>query len=105
MPGQPGSENRRRQVVRTTRWDEAEFAQLHEIAIHSGCSEAEALRRLVKRATKNIVISRELIAAVNKLGVNINQIARRLNAGHEIDAKELQDAYRALLGAVTIARS
>lgn len=105
MPGQPGSENRRRQVVRTTRWDEAEFAQLQEIAIYSGCSEAEALRRLVKRAAKNIVISRELIAAVNKLGVNINQIARRLNAGHHIDAKELQDAHRALLDAVTIARS
>lgn len=105
MPGQTGSENRRRQIVRTTRWDEEEFADLQRISVHSGCSEAEALRRLVKRAAKNLVLSRELIVSVSKLGANINQIARRLNSGSSVDATELQSAYRALLDAVKVARS
>ncbi len=105
MPGQTGSENRRRQIVRSTRWDEAEFDQLQKIAAHSGCSEAELLRRLVNRATSQILISRELVASVNRLGVNINQIARRSNAGGKVDRDELQAAYRALLDAVTVARS
>jgi hypothetical protein len=105
MPGQPGSENRRRQVVRSTRWHEAEFAQLQRIATESRCSEAELLRRLVKRADKNILITRDLVAEVRRLGVNINQIARRLNAGGEVLPADLLDAYRALLNAVTISRS
>lgn len=105
MPGQSGSENRRRQIVRTTRWDEAEFAQLQAIAAYSGCSEAEALRRLVNRATRQILISRELVAHVSRLGSNINQISRRLNSGHDVSADELMDAYRALLLAVRISRS
>jgi hypothetical protein len=105
MPGQPGSDNRRRQIVRSTRWDEDEFAQLQAIAVHSGCSEAEALRRLVKRANRTILISRDLVVAVNRLGTNINQIARRLNAGGATQSAALEDAYRALLDAVTISRS
>jgi hypothetical protein len=105
MPGQPGSENRQRQVVRSTRWTEAEFAQLKEVAAESGCTEAELLRRLVKRANKNILITRELVTQVTRLGTNVNQIARRLNAGGAIAPADLQDAYRALLDAVTISRS
>lgn len=105
MPGQPGSENRRRQVVRTTRWSDTEFAQLQAIAAYSGCSEAEALRRLVNRASRQILISRELVAEVRRLGNNINQIARSLNANLPVSAAELTDAYRTLLLAARIARS
>jgi hypothetical protein len=105
MPGQPGSETRRRQIVRSTRWNEDEFAQLRAIAGASNCSEAEVLRRLVKRAAKNILISRDLVTQVTRLGTNINQIAKRLNAGSAVDAAALKDAYRALLDAVTVARS
>lgn len=105
MPGQTGSENRRRQIVRSTRWDDAEFAELVSIAAYSQCSEAEALRRLVNRATKQILVSRELVSEVKRLGNNVNQIARRLNAGDPVSASELTNAYRALLLAVRIARS
>lgn len=105
MPGQPGSENRRRQIVRSTRWDEEEFAQLQRIAAESRCSEAELLRRLVARADKTILITRDLVAEVRRLGVNINQVARRLNAGGAVAPADLLDAYRALLLAVTISRS
>ena len=105
MPGQTGSQKRRRRIVRSTRWDEAEFAQLQAIAAYSGCSEAEALRRLVNRATRQILISRELVAEVKHLGSSINQIAGRLNAGDPVTAAELTDAYRTLLLAVRISRS
>lgn len=105
MPGQSGSENRRRQIVRSTRWDDTEFARLQAIAAYSGCSEAEVLRRLVKRATRHLVLSRELVVEVKRLGGNINQIARRLNSGAAVDPAELTDAYRALLAAVKVARS
>lgn len=105
MPGQTGSENRRRQIVRSTRWDESEFERLRQIAEHSGCSEAELLRRLVKRAHKNILLSRDLVVQIHRLGVNLNQIARRLNAGGSVDPSELIEAYRDLLKAVEVARS
>ena len=105
MTGRTGSENRRRQIVRSTRWDQGEFAQLREIAEYSGCSEAEALRRLVARATKQILISRDLVIEVRRLGNNVNQIARRLNHGGSVTDDQLRQAYRDLLAAVTIARS
>ncbi len=105
MPGQTGSENRRRQIVRSTRWDEQEFAQLQAIATYSGCSEAEVLRRLVRRANKQIVISRELVRAVGQLGNNVNQIARRMNSNEQVRSDQLLEAYRDLLHAVKIAKS
>lgn len=105
MPGQSGSENRQRQIVRSTRWNEQEFAQLHAIAVYSGCSEAEVLRRLVRRANKQIVISRDLVRAVGQLGNNVNQIARRMNSNEQVRSDELLDAYRELLHAVRIAKS
>jgi hypothetical protein len=52
-----------------------------EDAACSGCSEAEILLRLVRRANKRVIISRELVAEVKRLGSNINQIARHLNRG------------------------
>ncbi|MFW2831683.1 plasmid mobilization relaxosome protein MobC [Sphingomonas sp. ID0503] len=104
MPGQRGSEVRQRQNVRTTRWTDLEAAQLTRIADYSGCSEAEVLRRLVARADRNILISRDLVFQVTKLGTNINQIGRRLNANGVITADDLRDAYAALLLAVQVAR-
>lgn len=105
MSGQRGSENRQRQIVRSTRWDESEFAQLQAIATYSGCSEAEVLRRLVRRADKQIVISRDLVRAVGQLGNNVNQIARRMNSNEQVRSEQLLDAYKDLLHAVKIAKS
>ncbi|MFC3786160.1 metal-sulfur cluster biosynthetic enzyme [Sphingopyxis italica] len=105
MTGQSGSENRQRQIVRSTRWDEQEFAQLQAIAAYSACSEAEVLRRLVRRANKQIVVSRDLVRAVRQLGNNVNQIARRMNSNEQVRSDELLEAYRELLHAVKIAKS
>ncbi|MEO1968421.1 MAG: plasmid mobilization relaxosome protein MobC [Sphingomonadaceae bacterium] len=105
MPGQTGSETRQRTVVRSTRWSETEFAQLQSIAVASGCSEAEVLRRLVARADKHILITRDLVVAVSRLGSNLNQIARHLNRGGLVDPDELLVAYTELLSLITLARS
>ena len=105
MPGQSGTETRQRQIVRSTRWSESEFALLEDVAQYSGCSEAEILRRLVKRSPRQILITRELVASVNRLGSNVNQIARRLNTNSPVHPDDLHAAYRDLLAAVRIARS
>ncbi|QHL91634.1 plasmid mobilization relaxosome protein MobC [Sphingomonas changnyeongensis] len=105
MPGKSGSETRQRQIVRSTRWSAAEFARLAELARYSGCSEAELLRRLVNRASRQIIPSRELVTEIRRLGGNINQIARRLNGGGQVTAAELRAVYDDLLAAARIARS
>jgi hypothetical protein len=42
---------------------------------------------------------------VGKLGGDMNKIASRLNAENGVDPTDLISAYRALLNAVTLARS
>lgn len=105
MPGQTGSETRIKTVVRSTRWSEAQFAELVAIAAYSECSEAEVLRRLVERANRQIVVSRQLVIEIQRIGANINQIARRLNSGHGISAADLSHVYRDLLQAVRLSKS
>lgn len=105
MPGRPGSKTRYRNHVRTTRWSDEELAYLTELAHYSGCSVPELLRRLVCRANRQIVISRDLVNQVTRVGTNVNQIAKQLNSGYPVSADELKAAYQQLLAAVNIARS
>lgn len=105
MPGQSGTETRQRQIVRSTRWSQQEFERLTELARYSGCSEAELLRRLVNRASRRIIQSRELVIEIRRVGVNLNQIARRLNGGGPVTADELRTVYHDLLAAARIAKS
>lgn len=104
MPGQTGTDSRRRTNVRTNRWDDNELTELRAIAKYSGCSEAEALRRLVRRANKNIVISRDLVIAVNTLGIAINQLIARVHESQPFEVEDLQAVYRELLALVKVAR-
>lgn len=104
MPGQRGTETRIRNIVVPTRWSDEEHAQLRSIAEFSGCSRAETLRRLVRRAGKQIIASRALNADVRRLGNNLNQIARALNEGSPVSAQDLIRAYADLLKAAGAAR-
>ena len=105
MPGKPGSETRYRNHVRTTRWSDQELVYLTELAHYSGCSVPELLRRLVCRANHQIIISRDLVYQVTRLGTNVNQIAKKLNSEQPVSADELTAAYQQLLKAVSVARS
>lgn len=105
MPGRTGSENRYRNHVRTTRWSDRELEYLQQLADYSGCSQPELLRRLVVRANRQIVISRDLVYQVTRLGTNVNQIAKQLNSGQSVSSDELKATYQQLLAAVNVAKS
>lgn len=105
MPGQRGSETRVRQNVLTTRWSQAELEQLDAITVVMGCSRAETLRRLVRRADKQVLATRALINQVRALGNNTNQIARTLNARNPVASGQLIDLYKAMLAALQSMRS
>lgn len=105
MPGRTGSENRYRNHVRTTRWSDQELEYLQQLADYSGCSIPELLRRLVCRANRQIVISRDLVYQVTRVGTNVNQIAKQLNSAYPVSGEELKAAYQQLLAAVNVAKS
>ncbi|WP_069335825.1 plasmid mobilization protein [Sphingobium yanoikuyae] len=99
LPGQTGTEVRVRTIVLTTRWSPAEHSRLEEIAEFSDCSKAEALRRLVQQGQPMILPSRLLVSEVRRIGVNINQLAKRANVSGQVDHDALIEAYRDLLSA------
>jgi len=72
---------------------------LEEIAEFSDCSKAEALRRLVQQGQPMILPSRLLVSEVRRIGVNINQLAKRANVSGQVDHDALIEAYRDLLSA------
>jgi hypothetical protein len=107
------SEQRKRHRRLPTRWTEAEFSELTRRAAALGLSrngyirlkaigEAGPRAQKVPRAgTKDLA---KLLAEVNKIGSNINQIARALNRGRPLTKEfgrtlvervgELQDLVR-----------
>ncbi|MDG2511068.1 plasmid mobilization relaxosome protein MobC [Sphingobium yanoikuyae] len=72
---------------------------MEEIAEFSDCSKAEALRRLVQQGQPMILPSRLLVSEVRRIGVNINQLAKRANVSGQVDHDALIEAYRDLLSA------
>ncbi|WP_078056302.1 plasmid mobilization relaxosome protein MobC [Pacificimonas flava] len=46
-----------------------------------------------------------MVVAVNKVGGNVNQIARRLNIGDSVSSAELRSVYADLLSLVKVASS
>ncbi|TRW17736.1 ribbon-helix-helix protein, CopG family [Glacieibacterium frigidum] len=100
MPHQRGSETRVRNHNVGVRWDDAELAELDALQRHTGLSRAALIRRLVSTAGTRIVLSREHHAAINKLGVNGNQIARALNTGDPVTAAEITALVADLRAAV-----
>lgn len=105
MPGQRGTETRIRTIALATRWSPREYRRLTEIAEYSACSRAEVLRQLVARDHRNIMPSRELVAEVRRIGNNLNQLARSVNAGKRVSKSALDDLYREMLAAVIAMRA
>jgi hypothetical protein len=91
----PGSGSERRQRVHKvdTRWDGIEHASLAAAAQTAGLSKGAYIRALVlgcpgPRARRSPSVDIEAlaraIAALNKVGANLNQIARILNMGGSV---------------------
>jgi hypothetical protein len=110
------SEQRKRHRRLPTRWTDDEFAELTRRANSVGLSRNGYIRlktigeagprsqSVPKAGTKDLA---KLLAEVNKIGSNINQIARALNRGRPLEkefgetlvrrVRELQDLIRSEL--------
>ena len=83
-----------RTKVTTERWSEGEFIRLEARAADAGLSRgsfirASALGEAGPRSRRRPTIEKELlgaaIAELNRVGNNVNQIARSLNIGKDVD--------------------
>ena len=104
---------RQRQHVEQFRTDDAEHAQLVAKSRAAGLSvgayvRACALGDAGPRARRRATIDRELLAinnaALNRVGSNLNQIAKALNQGDGIDPFELRTTITELLAVLTANR-
>jgi hypothetical protein len=111
-PARRGSENRKKALMVTSRYDEAEFAELEAAASRAGLTRAsfqrvQSLAAPKTRSTRRAPIERETLAKVlaqlGKVGSNLNQLTHAAHLGFvekaEIDA-EL--AYLRKLGPVIL---
>lgn len=89
-PKKSGSENRQRQKYFNVRLSDDERAELTRRAELVGLNDADYFRQMClanpplrksRRSTPDVQAILKLLARINKLGGNINQIAARLNAG------------------------
>ncbi len=101
-----GSERRRRVHKADSRWDDIEHASLTASAHAAGLTKGGYIRALVlgcsgprsqRSPSVNALALAQATAALNKVGSNLNQIARVLNAGGaHITTKEYLAALREL---------
>ena len=83
MPRRSLEASQRRSAHLRVRLTLAEEARLHELANRSGMSFADFTRRRVLDGKVTVQRTRRLapeaLAEVRKIGINVNQIARRMN--------------------------
>jgi Bacterial mobilisation protein (MobC) len=91
-----GSERRKKTHLVTSRYDEAEFAELEEAASRAGITLAsyqrvQSISKPKTRSTRRAPIERELLAKVlgqlGKIGSNLNQIAHQAHLGRDVQAE------------------
>jgi hypothetical protein len=102
-----GSEKRQRNKRSTPRFTEEEFNRIAAKADNAGLGFTAYLRaaaldgdagpRAVRRPPADHKALREILGHVGRIGNNVNQIARALNAGDAAMLPELQEALRAYL--------
>jgi hypothetical protein len=85
-----GSETRKKTIPVTSRYDEAEFAELDEAASRAGLTRAsfqraQSLTTPTTRSTRRAPVERELLAKVlgqlGKIGSNLNQLTYEAHIG------------------------
>lgn len=107
-----GSDKRQRTRLITFRVTDEEYARYQERASRAGLAvgafaRAAGLKEAGPRARRRRPIEHaalaQLMAAMNRVGNNLNQIARNTNLGIDIDVPVLRDAlheYHAVVGAI-----
>lgn len=101
-----GSNKRQRGVTVTVRLTEEERAALDALSSRSGLAAGAFMRaaafgeagpRAQRRPPIDHVALRQILGHCGRVGNNMNQIAKRLNAGGEINIPELREALAAYL--------
>ena len=102
-----GTDKRQRSVTVTVRLTAEERAHLESLSSRAGLAAGAFMRaaafggagpRAQRRPPADHAALRQLLGEVGRVGNNINQIARSLNAGQEADIPELREALSAYLG-------
>ena len=92
----------KRTVTIATKLTEKEAERVKQIAQAKGLTASELLRRSVlnlpiperispERLKKKNEVIRRLVYEINKLGINLNQVARHCNRYREVDALVLEE--------------
>ncbi len=102
MPGQRGSEQRRRKHIVHVRMDDGELRALDNLIGDCGWSRAAFIRALIAtRGDIRIFEVAPLVAALSRIGGNLNQIARQANRNGQIDdAQYLRHALDELIACI-----
>lgn len=96
-PGQSGELGKVRNKQLHIRLDEDEFKQLEDKATSARSSTAKYCRDALlygKLHKANIKEQTELLNQLNKIGVNLNQIAHRINKGELFIVEEFQEILK-----------
>jgi hypothetical protein len=106
-----GSENRRRRQRVLIRLDDREYAEVTAGANASGLTIASYVRQRVlsgpvrkvsRRAPVDAALLSKALGELNRVGSNLNQIARGLNSGDELYPGELNAALDVYRGTVVL---
>jgi len=101
-----GSDKRRRLRQSLVRWTDEEFNALAAKADKAGLAVAAFMRaaalgdagpRAQRRPPADHKALRQILGELGRVGNNLNQIARALNAGEQAHLPELKDTLRAYL--------
>ncbi|WP_263350001.1 MobC family plasmid mobilization relaxosome protein [Acidicapsa acidisoli] len=101
-----GSDKRRRPRQSLVRWTDEEFNAVSAKADKAGLAIAAFMRaaalgdpgpRAQRRPPADHKALRQILGQLGRIGNNLNQIARALNAGEQIYLPELKDALRAYI--------
>jgi hypothetical protein len=101
-----GSDKRQRGKIQPVRCTLEEFNAIAAKADKAGLSTAGFMRaaalgdagpRAQRRPPADHVALRQILGHIGRIGNNLNQIARALNAGEQIRLPELKEALRACL--------
>jgi hypothetical protein len=109
-----GSETRRKQRIVNLRATAEEYAVVEQAAKNAGLTMGSYIRETILAVPKtttrrvpraDVIVLAKLIAELNRIGGNINQIARALNCGHVPERAWLRDTLALLLQTMKVIRA
>ena len=113
-PKKSGSDTRQKQRIVNFRATAEEYATVEEAAKNAGLTMGSFIRQTMlatpktrprRQARADVAVLAKLIAELNRIGGNINQIARAFNYGEQPETAWLKEALRVLLQTMRAVRA